>query len=44
MTVHVEYTACSNTHGGKKMHVESHEINKWKPSIKGRMNFLKEIK
>jgi hypothetical protein len=26
------------------MHVESQEINKWNPSIKGRMKFLKEIK
>jgi hypothetical protein len=26
------------------MHVESQKINKWNPSIKGRMNFLKEIK
>jgi hypothetical protein len=44
MTVDVEYTTCSSTHGGKKMYVESQEINKWNPSIKGRMNILKEIK
>ena len=44
MTVHVEYTTCNNIHGGKKMQVESREINKWNPNIKGRMNFLKEIK
>jgi hypothetical protein len=28
MAVHVEYTTRSSTHSGKKMHVESHEINK----------------
>jgi hypothetical protein len=44
MTVHVEYTTRSSTHGGKKIHVESQEINKWNPSVKGIKNFLRKIK